>query len=608
MTSISRNEDAFAQRTDANLIGWLLDHWEIVLYALIFVAAVFTRFYDLGARAISHDESLHMLYSYKLYAGEGYHHDPMMHGPFLFELNALLFFLFGDSNFVGRCGVALFGVILVMMPYWFRPWLGRVGAILASTFILISPAITHYSRHLRHDIFNEVFTLAMFIALFQYLLAFKRKREGERWRWLYLGAAAVALMLCTKELAFIHGFIGVTFVLIVILAEHLHAGRRRNLFWAGVILLLVVGGLILWLTVANGGTPPPDSTGGLGRQIITSLGNLFAGGATGEEGTPNNGVSTVWKLIQMIMLGVGLLFAASTVLLSVDDEPSPAAKKEDSPLFRMGEAVRSVPTQKLVGAIVIGVVIFAVLYTTFFTNPYGLISGSWGALTYWLSQHGVQRGSQPWYYYLMLLPLYEFLPLFIGGGGAIWYLARRLKRRSSAPARSGKTGHSDESALSPPAQEDQLDAYFVGFLIYWAIAALFIYSWAGEKMPWLTVHLTMPFILLAAWTVSRVVTKIDWREAWRRGGALFLVVALLTVAAFIGLISVRPFQGQSLFSLRDTGQWLGALLIAVFLVYVLVRQWLRVGRALALRLLFVLLVFILALFTFRSSWIVSFIN
>ena len=74
-------------------------------------------------------------------------------------------------------------------------------------------------------------------------------------------------------------------------------------------------------------------------------------------------------------------------------------------------------------------VLFVVLYTTFFTNPYGVVSGVAGGLSYWLRQQDVVRGDQPWYYYLLLLPLYEFLPLIVGVAGGVWVLARRIKDR-----------------------------------------------------------------------------------------------------------------------------------------------------------------------------------
>ena len=56
-------------------------------------------------------------------------------------------------------------------------------------------------------------------------------------------------------------------------------------------------------------------------------------------------------------------------------------------------------------------------YTTFFTNGQGIGTGIIGSLGYWIDQQEVMRGGQPWYYFYMLVPLYEFLPLvlFIGG-------------------------------------------------------------------------------------------------------------------------------------------------------------------------------------------------
>src|ERR1700724_2197365 len=60
------------------------------------------RFWDLGDKAFHHDESLHAFYSWRLYDGQGYVHDPMMHGPLLFELNALVYLLLGASDFTAR--------------------------------------------------------------------------------------------------------------------------------------------------------------------------------------------------------------------------------------------------------------------------------------------------------------------------------------------------------------------------------------------------------------------------------------------------------------------------------------------------------------------------
>ncbi|HJW84160.1 MAG TPA: TIGR03663 family protein, partial [Anaerolineae bacterium] len=105
-------------------------NWETALYLAIFVAAVLTRFWDLGARAISHDESLHAYYGWELYRGSGFNHSPLYHGPLRFHLTALSFALFGVDDFTARIPAALVGVALVMTPILLRPWLGRRGALL----------------------------------------------------------------------------------------------------------------------------------------------------------------------------------------------------------------------------------------------------------------------------------------------------------------------------------------------------------------------------------------------------------------------------------------------------------------------------------------------
>ncbi|MCS7260102.1 MAG: hypothetical protein NZ765_04880, partial [Anaerolineae bacterium] len=596
----------------SSLWHWLGLHGEALAYGLLFVLAVFTRFYDLESRAISHDESLHMLYSYKLYNGEGYRHDPMMHGPFLFEFHALLFFLFGHNNYVGRVGVALFGVALVMLPYWFRPWLGRLGALLASTMILISPVITHYSRHLRHDIFNEVFTLIMYFSWFHYLSAWQRGDFPRMRRWLYTGAAAVALSLTVMEIAYIHGFIGLTFILATIWVENLSLVQRRRLFWIGVAVLVGIGGVVLWLTFGNAGPLPLDQPPHLARQVVAGLQQLVRGLSSAST-LPQDNMRAAWQVIHMFVLAIGLFFAITTLTLSVTDRAVVSEKQRVQllPVRLTSQAVRSLPWREVGIAVLIGGIIFVTLYTTFFTNPYGLVSGTWGAIYYWLSQQEVQRGGQPWYYYLMLLPLYEFLPFFIGAAGGIWYLIHRLRVTRSFVAEHAAISDADlpTQAVARPT-EDVLQVYFPAFALYWVISATFIYSWAGEKMPWLTTHMSLPFIFMAAWTCERVLAGLHgrWRTLWERGGLLFALLLPLAALALIALLSVQPFRGYSLFDLRDTGQWLGSFVVVGLLVYGLIHYGHKLGGFLAVRVAFLTVLVVLAIFTARSSWLVSFIN
>ena len=75
--------------------------------------------------------------------------------------------------------------------------------------------------------------------------------------------------------------------------------------------------------------------------------------------------------------------------------------------------------------------IFIFFFTSFFTNANGFWSGTWGSLDYWLGQQHVQLGNQPSYYYFMLLPVYELLPLRLCAGRGRFLRARAGRRDTS---------------------------------------------------------------------------------------------------------------------------------------------------------------------------------
>jgi hypothetical protein len=102
----------------------------------------------------------------------------------------------------------------------------------------------------------------------------------------------------------------------------------------------------------------------------------------------------------------------------------------------------------------------------------GVGLGLWQGLYYWIQQQQVARGGQPWYYYLLVIPLYEQLVVVFGLGGAVYSFFRPNRFRL--------------------------------FLVWWFAASLFLYSWAGEKMPWLTIQILLPLFLLAAGALARL--------------------------------------------------------------------------------------------------------
>src|SRR5512141_3064442 len=143
---------------------------ETLLVAAILLAAVFTRFINVDARVMSHDETNHVVPAYSLYKGLGYAYDPVTHGPLQFHLLALSYFLMGDSDFSARVPAVLFSIATVAMAlFGFRRYLGRSGAIIAGVLMLISPYMLFYGRYTRNEAFGGLWTVLMLFGALRYL-------------------------------------------------------------------------------------------------------------------------------------------------------------------------------------------------------------------------------------------------------------------------------------------------------------------------------------------------------------------------------------------------------------------------------------------------------
>ncbi len=360
-------------------------------FAAIILLAFALRIADLGTRAMHHDESLHATYAWYLYKGDGYHYDPLMHGPLQFYVMAFFYLLFGDSETTARLFAVLCGTAIVFLPYLLRREMTLPGSLIAAIFLAVSPTFLYFSRFARDDIYLDCFTLVMVLAFFAYL-------RSRRTRSVFIFAAAAALAVASMEASYIFLFVMASFIGLAALLDWISRGT--------------VGGSI--------------------RQALSCIS------------------------LETWLLGIGIF-----------------------------------------------VFITVVLYSTFLSNPYGLwdtrqslLSADrkdiLGGLTYWISQHGVARGGQPWFYYLLLLPLYEQFALLFGLAGALWALTRRH--------------------------------LFSSFLLYWAALSFVLYGWAGEKMPWLFLHPLLPLILLAASFCGRLLTLV-------RSSGRATIVAILAILA-----------------------------------------------------------------------------
>ena len=157
----------------------------------------------------------------------------------------------------------------------------------------------------------------------------------------------------------------------------------------------------------------------------------------------------------------------------------------------------------LLSAILIFLIAWLLIYSVGLTNLESLkISlpnpfDTYYGLGFWLAQHKVRLGGQPWFYYLILSFVYE-LPATLS---FLYFIPRIIKNRRP----------------------------FELFLAWWTIGTFVGFSWAGEKFPWLFV----PSLIAITFTSGYYIGKY-WSELSK-----YFKIALLVLVVWTAFISVK---------------------------------------------------------------------
>jgi uncharacterized protein (TIGR03663 family) len=572
-------------------------NWEIVSYIVIIALSVVAHLWNLGAMAMHHDESIHAWTSWRFYTGAGsftcwgeqvaptYCYDPVYHGPSLYVLTLISYFLFGDGDAQARLPMALAGIAMVASCWWLRPYLGRRGALLAAVLVGFTPSLLYYTRFARHDGLMVLWEIWMVIGIFRWL-------DSGKPGWLYLTATAIALAIATHELYYILFFIFGLFVLMRLISESSLA-RYLN------IGLLAALGVSLILMVLN----PP------------------------------------------LPIGEGLYFGEKAFLIASALVLAWLCQRLWDPAPLLLDRLRTTWQEQrgsLWIALAILVSIYTLLYSTFFAYPRGAIDGLYAGLAYWLgSQQEYARGDQPWYYYLMHLPIYEPLALLSSIGMVVYLVVEVVRRSLATRTRRVKstevaettevTETTEEGAESTETAEEgteeakrpQVTAspanpvvsvipLFPLLLVFWFFTSVIIFSWAGEKMPWLVVHMALPGNLLAAWVLSKLISisekPADEEADNPRPTGLQSQFWLVPLLSFLMLVALgvalwrlgQPTTGQA--GQSNLLQGLVPLFIAGGLLYALLTVAQRTGWRVVVALFGLTVAIGLGGYTLRATW------
>ncbi len=618
---------------------------EIALFAGIILLAIVTRFYNLGTRVMSHDESLHTYFSWLLYRGQGYQHTPMMHGPWQFHWIALSYFIFGASDFTARIPAALFSIATIWLIWYWRRYLGKTGALVAGILLVVSPFMLYYGRYVREDVYTGFSGLLMLYAILRYL-------ESGTTKYLYLLTAALVIHFADKETSFIYALQAFIFLAIFFVAKITRKPWEDNerLFRIFVIALAVAavflgtGAAMAYANrtsaslsgtetaaPANPGTAqsPFAQTGGgfslstallaMGALILLAVGVYYFLQTYIWHKLPKERTFDLMILIGTFVFPMATAFPIkwlqSSLKLAIPTDAASVNALDSRQLTIIAIFVLSF----FLISILIGMLwnrdwwkyaalfwgVYTILFTSIFTNAAGFFTGVVGSLGYWLVQQGVQRGSQPIYYYVLVeIPMYEFLPAIGAIVAIVLGLKKILTRDQIEPESATETqAQTIIESESVPDTNDFNFGVFLGLLAWWSISSIVALSIAGERMPWLTYHMAWPMILLTGWGLGQIIESISARVAEEKPGRVVLSLLMLVVfvlAVFNTLRAVYgatpPFQGTELLQLQATASFLLPLLCAICsgaLLAYLMRDDIT-GLA-------IVALFILALITFGSS-------
>ncbi len=621
---------------------------ETLLVVIILLVTLTSRFAMLGERVMSHDEVNHVWPSHDLYMGRGYAHSPVTHGPFQFHIVALSYFLLGDSDFSARVPAALFSTAAVaFVLFGFRRYLGRVGALLAGLFFAISPYMLFYGRYTRNEGFIELLGVLMLYAVLRHL------EKGDQLS-LFLLTTSLVMHFVVKETSFIYSaqlllFIGLLFVAELARLKFKNA-NGFNIFLILVIMAALLAGAAVAAHSIGGaaeaavvtplpteGPEAPAQAAPLGPSSIVMV-VLAAAALASLVGALVFVIRDLgWARVRSLRSANLLLLTGTLVLPQLTAFPvailgwDPLDYSSTTGLLHNGGLL----IVMLIISAVIGLLwnwrfwlsqaaifygVFVFFYTTMFTNANGFFTGIIGSLGYWLSQQEVNRGSQPIYYYALLqVPFYEFLAA--AGTLLAVYFGIRHHSFSTLPGVSPADSRAARPEQSSSASSDEPADFYANprplpvlcLLLYWSVTALVAYSVAGEKMPWLTVHIALPLLLAAGWGLGFLVDTTHWARLVNRKGIIALLlfpVFLTSLTAWLGSLlgPNPPFSGSSLDQLTATNTFIFALIGVIAsaggIIYLL-KEW---SASQLIRLATITVFAFLTVLTARASYRASFVN
>lgn len=196
---------------------------------LITAVATFLRFFWLELKPFHHDEGVNGFFLTNLFRDGVYKYDPAnYHGPTLYYISLAFAKVFGLETIPIRWSVAIWGVLTVVLAFFLRRYIGKVGALFAALFLALSPGMVYISRYFIHEIFFVFLSLAFVVAILYFI---EKQKAGP----FAIGWMTIVLFVC-----FLPSSLN--------LANYL-AGENSTALWAFRVAFFIVEGVLIFFVI-----------------------------------------------------------------------------------------------------------------------------------------------------------------------------------------------------------------------------------------------------------------------------------------------------------------------------------------------------------------------
>ena len=450
----------------------------LVSCVLITAAATLLRFFWLTLKPLHHDEGVNGWFLTTLYRDGVYKYDPAnYHGPTLYYISLGFAQVFGLNTISVRASTAVWGVLVVVLAFFLRKYIGKIGSLCAALFLALSPGLVYISRYYIHEMFFVFLSLAVVLAI----VFFIEKRKASV---LAIGWTVLILLVCflpsTLRLGAALGRDNQTAV---------WAFRAGFFIVELVLIVLIIRMLMTW----NNGRP---------IYFLLAVACVALMFATKE---------TAFITLGTMLIACGCIWIWRK-MFKVEDAPDPTGPHEEIPddtarLASISDghlnwanfrgAVGSTVDGLLLAAASMCVFIYiSILFFSSFFTYFGGVSGAIEAYTLW-TKTGTKDHTQNgiWAYIEWGIETEAPIMLLSALGGLIAFVKARHR--------------------------------FAMFVSLWAFGLFAAYTIIPYKTPWLAISFLLPMCIAAGYAINEM--------AAAKNSSVKMLAILLTVTSTVVL-------------------------------------------------------------------------